>query len=572
MILTGTPEWALKRVKDITYDTSKGHNPRWVRVWTTPPSRSQYSPMLPDAANRSVSVVNPQTGDLATVNGDKTGRGCSLGADRMEYGYDVKQRALQGRAIEAGPWCVLDLIEKMAFEEVIQRVWKDLPRYGKEQFGRQLLLDIIKYSKSKYSIAPGFPTSTNSPYFPAVPTGGPSVGFLRQIADQQMAEGWSEGSETPDGMFQVFMGYNAMEWMIEQRKKEKGLTVTTQLRVDDKTFGKTEVYEGIQFVTNPLPMRGYMRQTGADAFQFVEIDPYLVVAADGEGFKTIPNPDYYQSYTTVDGMRHRICEVGFWVHPSAMVRESLGAMPSMPGKTFNRKFDFTVNPIPDWELAAQGCNKDLFFFGYRMLHAYAPRPVNPELMGAFIYLAPVPQYQIIDPWSDTATANLQTVTPAPLPNAPASGCDPCTDQVGAVTRELTMPSNGSDYPADGAGVITLRQSSADVSETVSGVTIRVDRLGGDAGAASCVVTITEGTATNPENFGTPSGFAGGGPFTKTLNWADGNSATQTIVIPIVEASGDDSGKQFTVGIGTFTTATGGAITSCVVTIIDDDEA
>lgn len=574
-IMTGAPDFALKRIKDITYDTSKGHNPRWVRVWTTPPTRSAYGPLL-GSGNQNYSVQNPQTGAMETVSGDKVGRGCSIPADTMQYGYDVKTRCLQGRAIELGPWCVLDLIEKEAWQAVIQRVWTDAPKYAKEQFGRQLRLDVIKYSKHKFSVREGFPMSTDTPYFPCVPTGGPSVGFIRQIADQIRPWGWNEGAGTPviEGVpaFQVQMGRNAIEWAIEQRKAEKGFKVETTRTADDKTFGETLVYEGIQFIADETPTRGYLREVGTDTYEFVEIDPYLVVPADGEGFKPIPNPSYYRTHITVDGARYRVLEVGYFIHPDAMVRESMGTIPSAPGgKSFKAKFDFSVQPIPDWELAAKGCNKDLFFFGYRMLHAYAPRPVNPELMGAFLYVAPIPQYTIVDPWSDETEAASEPVTPAALPAQPANSCEPC-ERPGATEREIPIPTCSDLFPENGVGVIRFRQSAYDVSELASALTIVVERLGGNDGAASCVITLTEGTATEPENFEAPAGFAGAGPFTKTLNWADGEAGIKTVVVPIVEAGGDDSGKQFTATLGTFSGAAAGSITTATVTILDDDEA
>ncbi len=36
-ILTGDPDYAMSRIKEASYDVSKGHSPRWIRVRTTPP-------------------------------------------------------------------------------------------------------------------------------------------------------------------------------------------------------------------------------------------------------------------------------------------------------------------------------------------------------------------------------------------------------------------------------------------------------------------------------------------------------------------------------------------------------
>lgn len=563
----------LNVIKDVTYDTNKGHNPRRVRFWTTPPTRSAYQPLLPNG-NDTYSVVNPQTGVAESVTGDKRGRGCSLGADKMQWGYDVQQRCLQGRAFEAGPWCVLDLIEKMAWEEAIARIRADLPRYAKEQFARQLLRDVITYSKTKYSVAEGFPQIDDQAYFPAVATGGPSIGFIRQIQNQMVPWGYNDGAGTPlvNGRpaFRVYgMSDQAVEWAIQQRKTELGFEVNTTAVEDDKRFGKTVIYEGIQFLTEEMPMRGYLIPVAGGAQEFVEIDPYLIVPADGEGFKTIPNPEYYGTHATVGGERRRILEVGFIIHPEAMQRESLGAI-NAPGQQ-SARFDFSVRPLDPWELQEKGCNKDRFFFGYRVLHAYAPMPLNPELMTAFLYVAPIAKYTITDPWVDSATPTAAPTTLAPLMDPPVSGCDPA-DQPTEPDRDPTGATCTDLFPANGVGTIRLNQSEYVVEEGAGNLTVVVERVGGSSGSASAVVTITEGTATSPENYGTPSGFASptGSTKTKTLSWADEEYGVKSFNVPLVEAEGDDDGKTFTIGLGTFSGAAAGSITSATVTILDED--
>lgn len=574
-ILTGDPDWALKQIKEAKYDTNKGHNPRWIRVRTTPPRRVSYQPMLPQG-NEAKNVINPLTGVSTSVTGDKTGRGCSLPAETIQYGYDVKNRCLMGKALEAGPWCIMDLLEKEAFRPLLEKIWMDLPRYAKEDFGRQLLRDVITYSYYKFSIADGFPMSVNVSTFPCVPTGGPSIGFFRKVETLMMAQGFSRGAGTPmingRSSISIRMSREAIEWAIQQRKKELGLTLDSRVYVDDGTWGKTVTYEGMQFIEAELPTRGYLRETGADAYEFVEIDPYTIVAADGEGFWAQPNEEFYQSFVTDSLVRYRVLEVAHIIHPTAMERQSLGSIPSVKGKTFNRNFDFEVEAIPDYELADRGCNKDGFYFGYRMLHAYAPLPKNPELMTAILFLAPTNMYEVVDPWVDTGTAATEPVGLAAL-NAPqVNACEPCTGQDTAPVYDPTDPSCSDLFPANGVGTISMRQIAYAVSEDAASVTIVVDREGGSTGAASVVTTLAEGTATEPENFDPAAGSAGAGPWTKTLNWADGVFGPKTLVIPINAAAGDDDGKQFTVTLSAPTGSTLGTATVSTVTIIDEDNA
>ena len=539
-ILTGDPDYAMSRIKEASYDTSKGHSPRWIRVRTTPPRRVKYGPMLP-SGNQTHSVNNPQTGIATNVTGDTTGRGCAIPAEKINYGYDTKNRCLMGKALEAGPWCVMDLLEKEAFRPLLAQIWKDLPRYAKEDFGRQLLRDVIQYAHYTFSIAEGFPMSKGGlGYFPAVPTGGPSIGFFRKVEDLMQAQGWHKGANTVtiNGRvaIQVRMSREAIEWAIGQRKKELGLTLDSRVYVDDGTWGKTVVYEGIQFIEAMLPTRGYLRLVSADVYEFVEIDPTNVVAAASEGFWTEPNEDYYNSYITVDGDRHRVLEVAHIIHPTAMERQSLGAIPSVPGKTFTRNFDFTVESIPDWELADRGCNKDQFWFGYRMLHAYAVLPKNPELMTAVLFLAPTNRYEITDPWTDLGTAVLQNVNVAALNNPRDTSCLPCTADSQAPDPDPTNPTCASLFPANGVGVMRLVSIAYAVDDSAGSITIGIERVGGDEGAASADYTTAAGTALAGTNYTTTAG---------TMSWADGVSGTKYVTIPILAAAGDDEGKTFT---------------------------
>lgn len=563
-ILTGAPNFALSRIKETNYETGKGHSPRYIRVRTTPPRRVAYQPMLPQG-NQTHSVMNPQTGGLMSVTGDKTGRGCALPAETLQYGYDVKNRCLKGKALEAGPWCIMDLLEKEAFKPMLAQLWRDLPRYAKEDFGRQLLRDVIEFSYYKFSIAEGFPMSVQQPYFPTVPTGGPSIGFLRKIENLLMAQGWSKGSGTPviNGRpsLQVQMSREAIEWAIVQRKTELGLDSNTTIYADDGTFGKTQIYEGIQFIEAELPTRGFLREVGANVFEFVEVDPTSIVPAESEGFWPIPNPDFYQSWVVDGGVRYRMCEIGYIIHPNALERQSLGAIPSVPGKTFTRNFDFEVESIPDYELADRGCNKDMFWFGYRMLHAYAPLPKQPELMTAFIYLAPTTRYTITDPWADLGIALSKPLTLAPMNPPLENDCVPCIGATGDGNRDATVPTCTDLFPANGTGVLRQRAVSYAVEESVGNLTIVVDRVGGDAGVATVAYTTVAGTALAGVNYTTTAG---------TLTWADGVSGAKSFLIPILVRAGNDAGRQFTVTLSAPTGAVLGTATIATVTLLDTD--
>ena len=579
-ILTGDPDWFLKKIKEKSYDPSKGHDPRVIRFRTTPPADTEYTPFL-SSGNKTITATNPQTGEDDEISVDKTGRGCSTPAEKIQYGYDVHNRCAKKKAWEIGPWCIWDLYEKKMVRPLVDRLRMDIPRYGRESFGRQLARDVITYSTYKYSIAEGFPVSTDVPYFPAIPTGGASIGFFRKVEVALKGEGWDKGADTPmigsRRAVAFRMSRESIEFAIQQRKVELGLTLDSRVYVDDGIWGMTVVYEGMQFIEATVPTKGYLVDKGSGNFEFVAVPVVIVEAAAGEGWWSRHNPDFDRSYVTVGGESKRMMEIAYAIHPTAMERQALGRPPSMPGKEFKRAFNLEVFPIPDWELADKGCNKDEFWFGYRALHAYAPQPLNPELMTAIIMLAVVNSYQITDPNIDIGTATLNAITQAALLKPQADGCLPCTDDDGSGARDVTSPTTCSDlFPANGVGVIRHAQATYSVEENGLALTIVVNRDGGSTGASTIVATVTEGTATEPENFGIPTGATGttgvSTTFAKPLTWADGEFGPKTLVVPIVAAAGDDDGKQFTVVLSSPTNSTLGTLSTATVTIIDEDNA
>lgn len=558
--------WPLKRITETTFDTSKGSNPRTIRMMVAPPPRTEYTPILA-SGNEAKNFPNPQGGaDIASF-GDKQGRGCNIPAERIRWGYDEFGRCLRATALETDPMCVLDMIEKHQFVATIAKLRQKMPQFAKEHFANELLRQVVRFSYHKWSVADGLPVSTNVATFPAIPTGGLNIGLLRHIENIMRAHGWDEGAKTPviggRPALQVYAGRDSIDFAIVQRKKQLGLVNQTTIRANDGTFGDTEIYEGIQFIENPMPPRGYLVQTAAGAWEFREISPYTIRAGGIEGIVVDPNPDYRGSFINVGGSSYVVVEVGFIVHPDAMERQAMGAIPNVDGKSFSRRFNFEVNMVPDWAIVPPECNKDGFWIQYRMLHAYAPLPYNPEKMTAFIYIAATPQVVIANPnppEAPIAPAN-QPISMAPFLAPLADGCVSCADVADA--RNPVPPTCTDIFPANGVGLMRQTQLAYDVQETAVGLTIVVERAGGNVGAASVNYTTTPGTALAAVNYTTTAG---------TLNWADGEFGKKSFVVPILNAAGDDNGKQFTTVLSVPVGAALGTPTTSTVTILDPDAA
>lgn len=562
-IMTGAL-WPLKRIPETKFDASLGHNPRSIRMQVAPPSRVEYTPILA-AGNEAKNFTDPQTGETIAGFGDKQGKGCNIPAERIKWGYDEFGRCLRATALETDPMCLIDMIEKKAVAATIQTLREKLPQFAKEHFANELLRQVIRFSTRKYSMGAGNPVSTNSPNFPSIPTGGLNIGILRVIENTMRANGWDKGSQTPmvNGRpaLQVYAGRDSIEFAITQRKIQKKIIVQQgTTTVSDPTFGTTEVSEGIQFIENPLPPRGYVVRKSTGQYEFREIPPFLT-RAGVEGIVPDDNPNYHSSFVNVGGEQKLVLEVGFIIHPSAMERQAMGSVPTVDGKSVTGKFNFEVNMVPDWAIVPPECNKDGFWIQYRMLHAYAPFPFNPELMTAFLYIAATPQVIIVNPTdSFVAPANEPVGMEAFLPPQP-EGCLPCDDA--AVVRDPVPPTCTDLFPANGVGVMRFRQLTFDVSEDAGSLTIVVERVGGNTGAATVAYHTTAGTAIAATNYTTTTG---------TLSWADGEFGKKSFNVPILAAAGDDDGKQFTVVIDTPTGAALGTPATATVTILDTDNA
>lgn len=106
-------------------------------------------------------------------------------------------------------------------------------------------------------------------------------------------------------------------------------------------------------------------------------------------------------------------------------------------------------------------------------------------------------------------------------------------------------------------VVQFSGSSVKVVETVGTVALVVQRVGSAIGPVSVTYASANGSANAPDDFTAVSG---------TLNWAAGDSASKTIVFPIVADALPEPDETFTVTLNSPTGATLGSIPTVTVTI------
>jgi hypothetical protein len=116
------------------------------------------------------------------------------------------------------------------------------------------------------------------------------------------------------------------------------------------------------------------------------------------------------------------------------------------------------------------------------------------------------------------------------------------------------------------GQFEFSSGAYSTSENAGNVTITVNRANGSRGATSVTYTTTDGTAKAGTDYKTTSG---------TLTWEDGDSASQSFTVPIIDR-GITTGGSFAFGVALTDpisgTGTFGAPASATVTINDNDMA
>lgn len=116
-------------------------------------------------------------------------------------------------------------------------------------------------------------------------------------------------------------------------------------------------------------------------------------------------------------------------------------------------------------------------------------------------------------------------------------------------------------PPASPGTLAFTASSFNAAESAPGVEVTVSRTNGTNGAVSVIYATTPGTAAAGVDYQAVTG---------TLTWASGNSAVQTITIPILADALDESDETLTITLGPATGATLGAPATATVQIADDD--
>src|SRR5690606_34357283 len=113
---------------------------------------------------------------------------------------------------------------------------------------------------------------------------------------------------------------------------------------------------------------------------------------------------------------------------------------------------------------------------------------------------------------------------------------------------------------DNAGVVNLDSATYSVNEKSGHVTVSATRSNGSSGSVTVDYNTHNGTAVAGQDFDAVSG---------TLSWADGESGTKTIDIPISADSITEPNEGFSIDLSNPTNALTLGTSSSTVTIMDE---
>lgn len=161
------------------------------------------------------------------------------------------------------------------------------------------------------------------------------------------------------------------------------------------------------------------------------------------------------------------------------------------------------------------------------------------------------------------------VASAPMATVTLGNATPTTFKiVPACTASVTFAINGSGTVGGNCvpvapGSLQFTAAAASVGESAGSITVSVSRINGSDGPASVDIATSGITATPNVDYATQI---------DTLNWAAGDSAPKTFLVPIFSDTLIEGSETFTITLSSPAGATLGATTTMTITIIDDDFA
>jgi len=466
-------------------------------------------------------------------------------------GYRIRKSKMFRLAITTPVVCAFDFIRMgpAHVDGYFAGMTEAFTDYGMENFEANLQNFVIAYGEANASVNSKNEIVLTTGGFNAPPLYRLSIPFLRRYRQYMIRE----GGLTDDGLLEIeTTRQDAIDAILADQAQLGGIP---GFAINETIFNDTRgdfyaksgvVYNGIKFIFNEMPVRGYFMPSsitsgGEQLYTFVRVYHWKNEPNEAGGLSWQPNHDYDKAIVVCNGQAYKMISLAFVINAKSFVRYGLGKPNRIKGQNAGTNFEMIV-----LDGSYIVCNDFNDKFRLAARHMFRFKSVKPQLSGAIAYLHAVPEDYVIEAPTYPVEIPAQSFV-GPQEFGP-SGVSPCCP--GPVTADPINVSpvggalvNGVDTPdvkviwgADGTDPVNLKFS--------------VTRKGEGAGTLIVTPTVTPGTALLTTHYQAPQPTA--------LNWADKELGTKTFTIPIVGvvAGADVDGEaRFTIALAKSGTTT-----------------
>lgn len=491
---------------------------------------------------------NGVTGDF-TVSGNEEDPNACHDSCLLEFGqgYKIRTSMIFRLSVTTPVVCAYDFIRqgKAHVEGFFDGMTNGFTDYGMKNFEANLLNYIIQYGEANASVNSKDDVVLTTGGFNAPPTYRLSIPYLRRYRQYMIRE----GGLNDEGLLDIECPRQDALDAIARDVTERGLGgggsgTAASVQVNIEKFEDVRgtylersgtVYDGIRFIFNEMPVRGYFKPTGQTAggeqlHTFVRVYHWRNEVNDEGGLSWQPNHDYDKNFVWCDGIRYRMNSLAFVINAKSFKRYGLGKPIRPKGENQGANYEVLV-----LDGSYIDCNDFNDKFRLAARHQFRFQVLKPELSGAIAYVHSTPQDYVIEPTSDDPEVPTQEFSsPEEFEDCDQTGCCPDTEVVGKL---LLNPCGPIDTVWEGDNYSVI---------------LTVERTGDGVGTAQATVTIN--------NDSSATGAV-------VVDFADGETGIKDVAVPIVV------GDKATADITAVLTKTGGdeTLESCdfvTITVID----
>jgi hypothetical protein len=384
--------------------------------------------------------------------------------------------------------------------------------YGTENFEANLQNFVIAYGEANASINSKNEIVLTTGGFNAPPLYRLSIPFLRRYRQYMVRE----GGLTDEGLLEIeTTRQDAIDAILADQAQLgiAGFTINEQIFADTRGqfYGKSgTVYNGIKFIFNEMPVRGYFMPSevtagGEQLWKFVRVYHWKNEPNEAGGLSWQPNHDYDKAYVECNGAMYPMVTLAFVINGKSFQRFGLGKPSRIKGQNAGTNFEMIVLDGPHIP-----CNDFNDKFRLAARHMFRFKSLKPQLSGAIAYRHAVPEDYVIEPTNPPIEVPPQSFA-GPQEFAP-SGVSPCCPG--------TPVNSNSFLNFDPCCNVQVVYDGANVN-----LVLKVTRTGAAVDAVTVTPTATAGTAILNTHYQNPQ--------PTSLVWAIGETGTKTFTVPII---------------------------------------